>query len=535
MFGNRMLYTWGPGGVRRGLIWQSSSAGASPEDPRFWCFTPYRTNGGNSDIYDANGNVLVSLPNGYNVENTNYHGVTGFKIPINTPIQINVPQYIYVPTYDTDPNGNPFLSSFGDENSYYEDIDFYIDPQMLTAGGQNRQPELEIQGRDTQYVKRHYVTLYNNYQLTNGPSVKAYGYIANSIGEVLEPRPSGDSYAIGIWDILNRLRPSFPSCPMRIQMRVVYSDYAFAMSGAFSGGQSAADSLEFPFSLCNSYLTNILNGYNVPTDQYFNGSGIQSKLHGSFYQNFNVPTFQPISADRTETYALTSQTHKFYRYTKGALYEGLNNDFQMYVSPVMYPGVYNIDGPGMVNDYTIHLPSVASGVNTQNFGKHASPYMLPPIIKTPYLKDIIYYGSGNQTPEYYATRMGFTSGTITSNSDSNVNAATTFMTGEINSFSALRTSILGAQGVSRINTLDNPNFTYEDLIQNLEPNRQRTDQITGYLQPVVNKGTKYTQEFEVITAKGDTTSRPLGTSDGALSGRFKYIGLKGKISWYETL
>lgn len=514
-------YTQGPGGVRRGPIWQSSNLTPSRIDNRYHLFTPWRE-GSSSLFSEIEGNAINTkngLPTAYA-----WGGATGFKIPTNQPTLINCPYYIYIPSTAQDSHGDYFLTSFGDEMSYYEDIDIYLSPVIMKQGSNTDFDDPVIELNNQTYTLTNYAQ-----EITNAPKAFAKGYYTKSQGEIFD-----EPTASAVKAFLESQRIAYPSCPMRIQMRIVYSDYPFALSAAYTGGASSARAIEFPFESCKDYFTGILDQYVMPSDNDFNGSGISSRNGGAYYDDFSFPAFQVESGARKSKYSSTTAQNKFYRYTEGALYNGLQKSLQMYISPLMYPMVRNTDGGTNDNyDYYMLLPSYASDVNTNRFKAHAHPYMLPPVVSTPRISEIRYY-SGVADPRYNPITLKFASGNFTSNDNNSPFMAT----GDLAAFSFVQGSTLGAKGVSRSTSSSDyttptwPHFTNPQGITG-----NAIDHISGYMQPKIIKGQKYIQEFRVVCVKGDThvyTGQSETSNNGAFSGRYKFLGFKGKISFFET-
>lgn len=526
MFANRMMYTKSPGGIRRGLIWQSGTEiTPGPVDNRYHIFTPWgvtytETNWLNPyRPYSRD----IELPNGFPIsesgQQTIYGTATGFRVPTSNPIPLHCPLYTYIPTTDIDPNGNYFLSSFADELSYYEDVDFYLDPL-----------ETEVTDIDDNYDEpiitlnnKNYRIINSSHELRNAPKPFNKGYYMSSAGDCDTQLPGSSNQS---YDFLKNVRWSYPSCPMRIQMRVVYSDYPFTLSGAFTGGYQQARAIEFPFDACTSYFNNILDQYNYPSDSQFAGSKIKSKNDGQYYDNFEFPSFQVTPGIRKSIYNSSITDEKFYRYTEGALYDGLDYGAQMYLTPLLYPAVIGASR-GNYNDYTLYLPSVASDVTTLYMGQHAHPYMIPPTIKMPAITRVSYSNQGNTVTPRYGTggaRLRFNSGTWHQNEYD----VPFMVTSDAHYFSADK-SLLGAKGI-KMNTLSTPTPSYLHF-NNITGATGSFDIVQGFVQPVIRKGEKYTQEFRVICSKGDTKA---SSNKGEFMGRYKYLAFKGKISFFET-
>lgn len=519
---SRVRYTQSPGGIRRGGIWQSSNINITPPDPRFHLFTPFRrasyTPGLYSYIYLPD--QTIQLPTGgISILDGTEQGLNGFKLPITTRTGIQVPLYPYTTTIQKDADGNNFLASFADEMSYYADMDFYISPNMCIVGDPDEDASLEINSSGAFVIGGRG----NHYQVTNGPYAYSKGYYLKHPGECR------DSYTDNMHEFLDAMRISYPSCPMRIQMRCVYSDYPFSLSAAFTGGQSAALAIEFPNSLTTDYLTGILDAYDISSITGWRGAAMNSKNHGHYYTDFAMPAFQKVTGTRTEKNSSASAAHKWYRYTDGAVYDGLLKEFQMYLTPLLYPATSRITTANRYADYELYLPSVASDVSTQLMQQHADPYMIPPEIITPDLNYVTYAEDGTPTPTWYNRHYLYSPGEYTGSSYYNNTPLYVRNSGLAND-NYIRRSMMGAHGVTVSSATSAGPLPTSIHFNNLNGQKSLVETIGAAVQPHIVKGQQYLQEFMVVVAKCDTD-----VSGGALTGRYKYLGFKGVISFFESL
>ena len=284
MFGNAINYTWGPGGIRRGLIWQSSKTG-DKIDPRWHLFTPFRQAGALSSYYYAQNRDFELFLGGFPVEEgSNNMGMMGNMLHFHSPTEIDCPYFTYQTEVEPDAHGNNYYKTFGDQKCYYEDIDFYINPTMCNVGNPNSEAVLDF---DAQYNMYTVGGDGNHYQITSKPTAYSKGYGLSSAGECQDNFTSD-----GVYKALKAERMTYPSCPMRIKCRVVYADYPFALSANFTGGRAAALAMELPYDSITAFFKDYLDQYTIPADDVFKGSGVSSQDHDeSYYRNFGMPVF----------------------------------------------------------------------------------------------------------------------------------------------------------------------------------------------------------------------------------------------------
>lgn len=521
MFSNRISYTQSPGGIRRGMIWQSSNTGTSKVDQRWHLFTPFRQSGALLSYYYAQNHDFQLFTDGYPVEEgSSSMGLLGHMLHFHSPIEINCPYFTYMTEVEPDAFGNPYYKTFGDQKCFYEDIDFKINPQMCNVGEPNSDAVLNF---DSEYNAYTVGGDGNHYQITSAPVAYSKGYSTSSVGECQDNYTSDGTYKT-----LNAERISYPSCTMRIKARVVYADYPFALSANFTGGHAAALAMELPYDDITAWFKNYLDQYTIASDTEFKGATTSSKDHDSvYYQDFAMPSLTRDNNIRDERSTNASDSHKWFRYTEGCVYNGPHKDFQMYITPLLYPAVSRIQASGSsANDYTLYLPNIASDINPNLMAKHANPYIIPPEIICPELNYIQYGAGPSATPHYHNRHYRFVAGNIRNNLQTTAPLYTSFRGNNY-----IRDSLLGARGVTISNLTSvapQPN-----TITFLNPYGRTSGRDTfsgACVQPKIVKGTKYTQPFEVIVAKADTTEN----GQGALSGRFKLIGIKGKISFFEN-
>ena len=518
-FGNAIAYTQSPGGVRRGLIWQSSNMGPRI-DPRWHLFNP-RQLINDYRIGTPQGNI--ALPNkGLPIAGASYYSaMTGKKLPIDlnrTPI--NCPEYPYITTTDVDGGGNTFITSYANERSFYQDLDFYIDPKMCNVGEASdldNPSEWYRNGGGGPYLIRG-----ARGQLQNSGTPYGAGYYEISPSDY---EPTGTPTTMD--HVYSDDRISYPSSPMRIKCRVVVSDYPFTLSPKFTNHQYGIVS-QFNCDICGAYFDSILDAYTMPTAADFSGSKIETQDSGSYYDTFAIPVFSDISGTRKEDSSLNSSgaTVRQYRKMSGLLNIAQEPTFQMLVSPVMYNY-----GPGQ--DWNVFLPSSyyeTTAEKLTKMGKHADPYLLPPEIITPYVLN-------NPDPYSHVTTYSEQTGyNFTSGNYNTISSTGGYFYDGYGTTAEERASYISPYGVFRNYPTG---ITFPDLHFGYHiPDTPAVDRIReypeSYVQPIIQRGQKYIQEFRTSVAVFNAQRTSSGSDYYGVSGRYKYIGIKGCISWYET-
>ena len=514
-FGNAIAYTQSPGGVRRGLIWQSSNMGPRI-DPRWHLFNPrqliepYK-------IKTPQGNLV--LPHkGLPIPGTSMSSVfTGKKLPVDNYTPLICPSYPYITRVDVDGDGNNFITSYANEKSYYQDLDFYIIPTMTKVGSDDLDNPTEWYIGSGGYHIRG-----ARGQLQNSGTPYGAGYYEISPGDYT---PEGTPTALDLKYSMDRI--SYPASPMRIKCRVVVSDYPFTLSPKFTNYQYGAIT-DFNCDLCGAYFDNILDSYTMPTASDFSGSKIQTQDSGNYYDSFGIPVFSDVCGVRKEDTTLNASiaTLRQYRKMSGILNIAADETFQMILSPVMYNY-----GPGQ--DWNVYLPSKyyeSTAEKLTKMGKHADPYLLPPEIITPYvLNNPDPYTQ--QTSYSEQTGYNFISGDYTAASNTG-----SFFYDTYGTDADERASFIQPYGLFKNYR---SGITYPDLhfgyhIPDTPVVDRRREQPESYVQPIIQRGQKYIQEFRTSVAVFNAQRTSSGSDYYGVSGRYKYIGIKGCISWYET-
>lgn len=474
MFGNRVTYTMSPGGVRRGLIWQSSTATPRKADPRNYLFD-YRFNGTNvlpvaryqnSQIYPGTPVWWEWLPSFTEIREFSYN-------------------YPYRTAWTTDADGNNTPMIIASEYTAEMDIDAYFYPdikeltELITTNGINYQ---QFYGNDSGSFKF--------YELMSGMTDSA-----------------GREYGAQM------------SCPFRIKGTMIYTDYYFDIYQAAGG----AYNIIYPETIWDSFESRLAQ-IEYPAFGDFKGSSARGK--GGYTYNFPFPSFETDSTPFTRELVTAAGEPNYdsnqYAWTKSRriLYTGLNNHYGLYISPAIYQTTGN-SSLGDFGRYQWNAATPNDAILQHNLPGFDEVHLFMPfatgndwiwpirdeegeIIRTekhPGARPLYMETSGN-----YQTPGGVCMGT---------NIASRIAANQ-NNLGALRGSGIAQQAREMV-----PSVTID------APDNQW---IYGQFQPAFGLGTKMTVEISPAVASFRTRKQ---TTDDIRSGRFKYIGFKGIISFFE--
>lgn len=508
---NKIFYTQSPGGIRRGLIWQSSN-NILQVDPRQYIYTPFFAANSPSSYAHLPGQSIQTPNNGYPISGTSYRGLIQYRPIIFNRNDFVCQLYPYRTTIGTDINGDNFISIYSDEQTYLCEVDAFISPSMVHGDSADLEPSAS-----------NYSGPWSNImQLTSGGVPKNIAYYQDSPGEWL------GGIINNVAQQLEQIRISYPSAPMRIKGYFLYSDYPFTLSNIATGGYSQARLIDFPWDLITNNFINILDARSFPTDNDFSGCGMYSQEKGNYYNNFGVPAFQNNYGSRIDKPNSNDAITKSYRYTSGVLYDGLNKDYQLFLSPLLFPAV----STSFTDDTYFWLPPIATTLDFSDYSKHASIGIIPPMIIMPEIATCYNPGGGNAVQITYNNRhFVFNQGNFT---HSGLYAPYPFMCGMTGS-GYIERSALGAVGMTGPSSTQSAGPTPTSII--VDPSKMygtRDYWQHGAVQPSLEMGQKYIQEIKTIVAKCDSfVNDSSGQYRGAYCGRYKFLGFKGKISFFE--
>lgn len=522
-----VLYTQSPGGIRRGLIWQSSKTSEIEYDPRNFLFVPH---GSTQNLYLWEGNTsYYTIYNGL-IGNTNNLQQIRPVIDDAQKVLLSCPYYPYSTEVGTDPDGDPYITSVGDEHSYQYEIDMIISPALQKTS------------RSTSYLEEPY---YNELasgqknwtgvqELNPDSTVNNLGLLGTQTGECLDV-----DVLSNVNTILNATRHSAISAPCRIKGTFIYSDYPFALSNSITGGYENAKIIEFPNDLCTDYFIGILNNIQMPDISNFVGASTRTEHGGNLYDDWNMNVFNNASAQsyRKDSHDSTSDAVKHYRYNQGTMIDSPGGDFQLYFGPSVFPAVSFTSGYTATSnmfDGQIYLPNAASNISITNFTKHASPGFIGPFITTPY---IILSDGTNNTATWGKKYIEYTSGDYTHAPGSNPwdldRKMIGYLTSHTNNNSYIRNSTLGGYGYTY--TLQNASSGYTPSEISIDTPVGLNNWLSGIVQPSINYHQQYLIPIFFACAKNDTVANSSSSSTvrGSYCGRYKFMGFKGYISLYE--
>lgn len=442
--------------------------------------------------------------------------VGGIQTPLSDP-----GLFPYVTTTKMDSQGNPYIATLADLELYTIDVDMYIFP--------NKAEMTNVIIQDLDNYDPRTKTFDQAMQIHQNSSVNAKFYYERSHGN------ASSNYAQ-----LQAERFITPSAPMRIKGTFLFADYPYSIARSEATSEAAALAAQVNPQLITTGLSNILASYPMPADSVFHGCNTNvEKAGGSLYQLNGMPTFQAASGVRYDecTHGDARTEIRRWRMTKGVVYNGLNEQFQMFFSPVAYPHSLDIGGGG--TDYKSSL----SGTNYDHgFTKHDRPMFLSPMLVFPSIDLVnetypVYKNQAhtqvltnvqNLTP--LANKMTFESGTYTHS------RAHSFWANPTNPFAGLSGFTTGTAVACPAGITCRTTSPYKDPVTSVPLSIAQdlcyqyfTD---GIIQPRLRRGQVYIQEVnpEIACHSYDFLANS-GNRGG--TGRYKYCGFKGKIAWFE--
>ena len=538
MFG----YTWGPGGIRRGPIWQSSNT-ASPMNNWFFFNTPpgsIACNGtARSDIVVATMGGGLRLPD----LGSSIHGFQELRPDLSGHTEFSVPSEYY--KYEThintasDPDGS-FTDILADERSMVIDVDLYVSPYygyLCDTSGNILHPAIT----ESTIAGQTYKTYKNILQLTNSLGIN------NRVPSIISTGQGVSSLTNNVDKILCHDRALIPPCAMRIRGKMVYSDYCFAMARVASGDATASKAAiaDFPVDTITQYLEQKLND-EMPSYNHngFIGSSFSSPGSGNYYQDWTLggyqdhTTFRCIRSDNSADKQATQHYHYCHGNVYGNTAEGVS-DFTFYFSPCIYPMYYqNPYTGGGTGDQRMTLANSHSQETTSRgearalFIKHADPGFLSPRFCVPVITQatIDPVPSGGTPDSWELPYIKTQHGEFKTNNwsqDYTYLQSTPLSSGTGNR-SINQLCICADNGV-REDSYGGGYYTQPHNIVFNNPGPDFYNFSYGIIQPKVVAGTQYLQDVNPCCASYEAVS---GTN-GGFSGRYKFVGFKGTISFFE--
>lgn len=525
-FSNRIAYTQSPGGIRRGLIWQSSDIRPRQYDSRnvIFCDVPGLMPSSKvpgQGVTNMTPKIFADIPGGLegHIFIPNDGSISG-TVPTQYLNQVPILQGADMSSLHEFVNQMyPYVDgvdAMTDELSYYVDIDMYISPRTSYVGYTNEAAERNT--LDTEDISYKY---YNLWQLNQNQEGTNKGYYNTYPGESF-PVPDSD-----ISQYLERDRLALSPCAYRIKGRLWYSDYPYAMT-------SVPGDRTFPFTDANDFILSLMSQYTVPSDDIFVGSAAKNNEATGFYDVYTIPRMTDAYGTRYKTGG--SGSNLYYYMNKGVVYSDADKMVQMFLSPILYPMVGSTQASHQVSgDYYCRIvtnPDYQAQYNTDLFFKHATPGIISPCIKLPGVTgyDVKQIDGTIVSPSYKRQTFVFGSG---------INYP--YMSGmDSNTPTYLKNSTLGTcETMSFSGSAAQYSFNFTDLLERnptgSSPYVRFSDStLTGWLQPKVQYHEKYIQDIDTAVSMCRTTSTSGGPSGTGFSGRFKFVGFKGKLSLFET-
>lgn len=524
MFSNKICYTQSPGGIRRGLIWQSSDV-VPQQETRNFIISPYSLSYGSYNVLRSNGKNMTVPADTYVADDNTTVGVQGIR-PTYGNETIPTFTFPYITQVLTDPvTQQEYYNILADGYIRKFDIDLYVYPRVIKAFNSSGHPvdtvvETWYKSSDLSPVL---VTFYNNVkQINQDGSGSATGY------ELLTPgNPSSNE------PMLTYPMMSSPSLPMRIKGTFLFVDYPYAFAGENFSSRAQALNAMIAYDTITTQLSTMLANEPYPSDSIFSGSKINSPHRGTYIDGFNaIPTFQMTSGTRYDTTSGATSSQQKWAMTKGVHYDGLNSDFQFFFSPIAYPfSVYQ----GGRDSYCIIGKDQGLNYDELDFLKHEKPVFMSPIMNLPRanrvflerLKQSPSPGAGNYAASLipHVRPLEWTSGSYSHS------GTATFWNNTNNPFNPYFVTNVGNDGVLMPYGLG---YGSQRDIQTMIRFEQQTGaqvwRDESVIQPIFNRNELYSVEVCPEIAKHNYG---VHTSTFQSSGRYKYAGFKGKVSFFE--
>ena len=521
MFANKITYTQSPGGIRRGLIWQSSETRPARKEQRNFFISPYTyTYGDFTELIGQENVKSIVFPSGaYTNENNEIVRVQGFRPDLLNAQPVSSIVFPYATTVKTDPlTGQDYLAILASALVTTYDIDCYIYPSVY---------------KDTSFYHKSYGELYPGYEAPieyyyKGRQLNKHGTI--SANYYFEKTPGNiDSNS----EELQKPRMITPSLPMRIKGTFLFCDYAYSLSNKETGSRAAARSAYIDYETITQQLSAIFSNLPTPGQGDFLGASISSPEWGNFYTLDTIPAFTQASGVRyDDTSNATNSRH--WRMTQGVQYDGLNCDYQFFFSPIQYPhSLYDVGG-----DFYCILNGMT--YDEHNFILHDTPMFMSPIMNLPRADYVNKQAPIKRSPDDH-TVSGFGSQHLYPHRRAMTFTPGTFNHGYSNSFwqnngifkpdiaTAIAPCILRPYGMdyeSRVSeSVDVTSIPF-----NIGDHEGLRFNDTPVIQPGYTKNTKYTVNVSPQIASHDFI---VTTNAGDCSGRYKYCGFKGTVSFFE--
>ena len=572
MFGNRVAYTQSPGGIRRGLIWQSSED-IPPEpymDPSnyIWDYRVgckpgnipwiHTSSGDFKRTVSSNNPYFTSLTPVFNdpgvISGSDLYGpvFNSLVIPKYDVQEIEIPLTLfgYYDSFIDDPNtGEPYMASLGKVTAYLMDISFQYYPWRCTLysnGASDDTPDLIKNGFVSPNTPPWCYETVNGFEIDSDCGIMNKGYYTRTNGQTLYSPQTSSGVQLMQTRALRRV--SFPSCPTLFRGRVVFCELDFAASQGMTFQGIDPDAI-------TAYLTNILDQYAMPVDNLFIGCKTYNRQQGRFFNNFTLQGLHKKIGYNSKHVRQNSMLTR-YQYSEGIISE--NNLFTMMYSPVVPPSVY-LD----TNDYD-YILRLGRGIipNATMFKQVSDPEIAAPHISLPvmcgglrtHLKtpSSIWWNQDTYYPSYIIPRYSY-QGDVTSGS-SHLDllmsyGGTTFTNQTANgprggSYSyngyAYPYSML-TQDYTDFNEQTPPFTPFHDVLsRGFSDDPTETQAVIdtirySTMQPKLNFHEKYLVEVMPVNSLCNIWyASPTSGWSSQHSGKYKYVGMKGKVSLFEN-
>lgn len=493
MFGNTFVNYGGPGGVRRGLIWQSG--GRAQRDYRgFWYNTSTWTGAGGG--YNNYWKMIPTVLSRSDISNP-------YPWPFST-------------TIGTDPTtGDPFLTIVAFTKAEKIDIDFFYDPVIYDLPIDPYYPDFKE-------------------EIFPDGSVKHYGLSK----EVLNYPKAGSTYE------------SRGGCVLRIKGSFIHVDNYFSCH-RYSGLQNVA----LPVKDMTDFYDNMLQDLSYPSPLDF--GGCKYNIRQGTYYNMPMPEFDeaPNTQQSRIYYNLTQSApdltgtdpYDVYAESRRTVYmdSGRSQDAQLYVPYQLFFSTAMDTCP--TDEYSYRDYMDYPRTETESDAKkriYLAQHQQQPLFNVPFINFPRYGHTPPASGKPFSTIIYPLTGqyTIGNAAYGHMDYATLPATdiskaeqiGGLYQFSVYDNN--DSNSIRCVNMYNSPYYTnFNDFLVDNVSERLTVQNIPGVtgniLQPSLIKGEKYLCNVSPSAATYRTNnieSNPL-----MWSGRYKFLGFKGTISFFE--
>lgn len=532
MFGNRIVNTMSPGGIRRGLIWQSSQAGEHKKQNRNFVVDPYTYAYGSITAIDPKTGKNIYFPSGTYVDSDDtVCELAGIRPSYSSQlIPITYPNFEYATTIGQK-DGVDYLETLADQLAVRFDVDLYVYPNVMPMGN-NPYSVDEDMYQVSDYHKVDVQNFHNVSQIFSNKSAGNKGY------NIKTPGNSGSNIAS-----YRKPMCGTPSMPMRIKGTFVYCDYAYAVAGDLNSSSAIARGNIIDFQSPTTYFSNILAGISYPDMNEFEGSSINTPNQGGYYDYYpNIMVYYDISGTRYDTTSSSTSNSQEWAMTKGIIKESYAGQgiphHQFFFSPIVYPHSVYQNG---TDAYCVIGSDHGTSYDETNFLHHEMPAFMSPIFNMPranlvYSENLKYTASPDALTYTASLHPRLRPLTWSGGSYSHASGASFWNNTDLpfkpSTNYADPKSILMPYGVDIGSENVLTNSMIEFVIDQYNAQRWNNE---GIVQPKLNKGDKWIMAVnpEIARHSFGVRTTPNSGSGGSTSGRYKYCGFKGYVSFFE--